>query len=133
MSCVASPGDCLRGLEVFFVPGLRGLRTGPWHPPRRHQVADGIPQSRPSAPPTEPMPEPELSSASTVWPSRIKDFTSRGGKARAESMSPDERRASASKAGTARWSDVSDKERSKAMQEAARARWGNKKRAKKKS
>lgn len=57
----------------------------------------------------------------------IKDFTSRGGKARAESMSADERRASARKAATARWSDVPAKERSKAAQKAARARWGKKK------
>jgi hypothetical protein len=54
----------------------------------------------------------------------IQDFTSRGGKARAKSLSVEERRLSASKAATARWADVPAKERSKALRKAARARWG---------
>jgi hypothetical protein len=58
----------------------------------------------------------------------IQDVTSRGGKARAESMSADERRASARKAATARWAAVPAKERTKTMRKVGRARWGSKKR-----
>jgi hypothetical protein len=56
----------------------------------------------------------------------IKGFTSRGGKARAKSMSASERSASAKKAAKARWADVSPKARSQRMRAVVAARWAKK-------
>ena len=53
----------------------------------------------------------------------IQDFTSRGGKARAKSMTADERSESAKKAATAKWADVPAAERSRRMRVVIEARW----------